>query len=205
MTHRDKPHSASDSSESSKDSESIDQLVNTELGSLISSSLYKLEHISNHHVKERRRHFRITNIFVMVFSTLILIIAAFNLYYIYDFYDETRNIVKTVSDLDHTVKNISVSMVKVTGSMAQFKEHMDSLEGIHADVSSMSNTMPLMQSNMAIIETDMGKLNQNMTGISADMTMIDNNLRGMSGNVSNMGHNIYEMSKPAGKFNTILP
>lgn len=69
----------------------------TELGDQISSSLYKLEHISDHHVKERRNHFRSTNNFVAIISALILIIAGLNLYNLYYFYDDTMEIIKSVS------------------------------------------------------------------------------------------------------------
>jgi len=185
--------------------EEMDNLKNTELGFLVSSCLYRLEHISDHHVKERRRHFRITNIIVAIISAFILIIAVFNLYYIYDFYKETMNIVTTIHDLDDTVKVISLSMDQVTVSMGNMKNDMTYMQGVYVDVSAMSDTMPLMQDNMAILRVDMGAMNQSMQQISTDMYAIDYHLKSMSGNVTQMEHNIYDMARPMGKFNDILP
>ena len=182
-----------------------ENLKDSDLGLLVSSTLHKLEHISDHHVKERRHHFRITNIYVGIISALILIIAVFNLYYIYDFYKETMNIINTIHALDDTVKIISDDMVQVTSTMAKFKSHMGNMQGIYADVSSMSDVMPLMENNMSGVKTDMGHLNQNMQEISSDMSMIDFHLKNMSGNVTHMEKNIHDMARPMGKFNSILP
>jgi|GEM_PF-3115837 len=195
----------SDNQKKHKPVDEFDNLKNTELGLLVSSCLFRLEHISDHHVKERRRHFRVTNMIVAIISSLILIIAVFNLYYIYDFYKETMHIIQNIHDLDDTVKIISVSMDQVTTSMGNMKDDMNHLQGVYGDVSSMSGTMPTMQENMSALTSDMVHLNQSMHHISSDMQVIDFHLKSMSGNVTQMEHNIYDMARPMGKFNDVLP
>lgn len=182
-----------------------DKLKDTDLGLLISSCLYKLEHISDHHVQERRRNFRVTNLIVGVISAFILIIAVFNLYYIYDFYMETMKIVNNIHDLDDTVKIISSDMQVITQSMTEFNKHMSSMQGITQDVQAMSGQLPLMQQSLGGIYGDMSALNRSMGQINQSMLSIDNDLKHMSGNVGQMGRSIYEMSVPMSKFNSVLP
>ena len=182
-----------------------DALSEQKIGALISSCLYKLEYISDHHVKERRRHFRITNIFIVIVSALILIIAASNLYNLLDFYDETNLILNSVNNLDKTVENVSTSMKSITVSMGKINAHMTHMEGVYQDISSIGEVLPLMQENMVYIGKDMGGLNQNMHGITKDMGAIDHHISNMSGNVSGIRYNVKQMSDLAGPFNSMMP
>jgi len=182
-----------------------DRLANSGIGILVSSSLYKLEHISDHHVKERRRSFRITNIFVGIISALIFLIAVVNLYNIYYFYDETMNIINMTSNLNQTVMDISANMNQITTSMQKVNQHMNSMEGVYEDVASMSAVLPLMQNNMSAIGVDVAYFNQNMDIISGNMNVIDYHLKNMSTNVRHIEHNIWQISEPMGKFNSVLP
>ncbi|MCU7837261.1 MAG: hypothetical protein KZQ83_18710 [gamma proteobacterium symbiont of Taylorina sp.] len=182
-----------------------DRLANSGIGILISSSLYKLEHISDHHVRERRRSFRITNIFVGVVSALIFLIAVVNLYNIYYFYDETMSIINTTHDLNNTVIDIAANMNQITGSMLNINHHMASMEGVYVDVASMSDIMPLIQNNIADVGQDVAYFNRNMSAISGNMNVIDHHLKSMSGNVMHIEHNIQQIAEPMGKFNSILP
>ena len=88
---------------------SSDSLKESDLGILVSSTLHKLETISDHHVKERRKNFRITNVLVFIVSALLLIIGVINMYYLYGFYQSTMRIINTVHELDSTV-NVIVPM-----------------------------------------------------------------------------------------------
>jgi len=182
-----------------------DGLRDQKLGALISSSLYKLEYISDHHVKERRKSFRITNIFVMVVSAFIFIIAAANLYNLNGFYDETLIIVDTVRELDNTVDVIADNMVSVTGSMKEISRHVGHMEGIYSDVSSIASVLPLMQGSMTLIGNDMGRVNPSMKGMSQDMNVVGFHLNNMSINVSRIRYSVHQMADPMGKFNSILP
>lgn len=201
----DNSKSNSSNAHTSGKSKEEDSLINSGIGILVSSSLYKLEHISDLHVKERRRHFRITNIFVWIVSVLIFLIAVFNLYNIYYFYDETMEIIDTIHGLDNTVNDIGQTMKQITLSMSKFNNSMESMEGVYSDVASMSEVMPLMQSNMSDAGVDISYLNQNMSAISMDMNVIDYHLKSMLGNVMHIEQNIHQIAKPMGKFNSILP
>ncbi len=182
-----------------------DALRDQKIGSIVSSSLYKLEHISNHHVKERRKSYRITNLFVITVAIFILMIAVANLYNLHGFYNETIVIVDTVNSLDSTVETISSSMISVTASMEKINRHVKDMEGVYLDVSAISGVMPLMQNNMALVGGDMGSINNGMDGINKNMNAIDFHLKSMSSNVSRIRYNIRQISEPMGKFNSMLP
>lgn len=191
--------------DSAKENSIDDVLIDQKLGALITSSLYKLEYISNHHVKERRRNFRITNIFVMVISALIFIIAVANLYNLNGFYNETTAIVDTVIKLDSTVEVISENMNSIAGSMKKIDRNMEHMEGIYTDIHSISGILPSMQGNMALVGNDMGSVNPGMKGMNENMSAVGFHLNNMSINVSRIRYSVHQMAEPMGKFNSILP
>ncbi len=177
----------------------------SDLADQISSSLHKLEFISDHHVKERRNHFRKTNVFVFVISGLILVIAVLNLYNMYYFYNDSMAIINTVNQLDHTVDDISANMVSISSSMKGINTHMEYMDDVYYDVSSMSDTMPSMRISMSDMGENMGNLNDTIGTINGDMTVINYHLKSMSSNVTGMEYNVHQMSRPIGKFNQFFP
>lgn len=195
--------------EKSKSSAEIEdiyvQFKDSDLGEQISSSLYKLEHISDHHVKERRHHFRMTNIFVGIMTGLILMIAGLNLYNLYYFYGDTMVIIDSVNGLDSTVVDISKNMENVALTMKKINVHMAYMDAMYSDIGSMSKTMPLMQQNMFSVGYNMGELNNTMGAINGDMEVIDHHVKNMSSHVGNMRHNVHQMARPMGKFNQFFP
>ncbi|MFK5893222.1 MAG: hypothetical protein QM504_08385 [Pseudomonadota bacterium] len=182
-----------------------DALKNSQLGFLVSSTLHKLEHVSDHHVQERRKHFRVTNFFVFIVSALLMIIAIVNMFYLYGFYQNTLRIIKTTHALDNTVIDISKSMNKIKQSMGKFNTHMSSMEGVYSDVSSISSVMPDMQKSMSSFQSNMNKMNRVMEFVNRDIQLIDFHLKGMTNSVSNLGSDMYKIARPMGMFNGMLP
>jgi len=182
-----------------------DALKDSELGFLVSSTLHKLEHISDHHVKERRKHFRITNLVVYIVSVLLLLIAVVNMFYLYDFYTNTIRIINTTHQLDKTVVVISSNMKKIEQNMDKYTKHMASMEDVYKDVSSISSVMPEMQNSMSTLQYSMSDMNKIMAFVNRDVQLIDFHLKGMTNKVSNLGIDMYKIARPMGKFNGMLP
>jgi GTP1/Obg family GTP-binding protein len=182
-----------------------DALQDSELGFLVSSTLHKLEHISDHHVTERRKGFRITNIMVIIVSILLFLIATINMYYLYYFYDDTIRIIKTTHSLDNTVLKITRSMKNMNENMAKFNKHMDSMPAVYENMASMSHLLPKMNSSMLSIKTDMQNMNHVMVFVNRDIQLIDFHLYSMTGKVRHIGGNMNQLAKPMGMFNGILP
>jgi len=182
-----------------------DALKNSQLGFLVSSTLHKLEHISDHHVKERRKHFRITNFIVYIVSALLVIIGIINMFYLYDFYNNTMRIITTTHALDETVITITNNMNQMDHTMSKMNTHMSSMQGVYQDVSSISSVLPKMQNTMSGFEVDMSNMNKIMDFVNRDIQLIDYHLNDMTAKVSNLGVNMYRIAKPIGMFNGVLP
>ncbi len=188
-----------------KHQQSGDILSQTELGKIVAQTLHKLEYISDHHVKERRKNFRITNMIVLTISFLLVIIAMINVLYLYDFYDSTMRILDTTHHLDDTVVKISNSMVTITEAMMRYNQHMQSMQYIYQDMDSLAQTIPQMQSSLSAIRQQMSQTERLLLLVNRDIQLIDTDLHQMSYQVSLMGGNIHEMAKPMDKFNSFLP
>jgi len=182
-----------------------DTLKNSPLGFLVSSTLHKLEHISDHHVKERRKHFRITNFIVYIVSALLVIIGIINMFYLYDFYNNTMRIIATTHALDETVILITNNMDQMDYTMGKMNTHMSSMQGVYQNVSSISSILPKMQSTMLGFKGDMSDMNNTMEFVNRDIQLIDFHLNDMTGKVSNLGVNMYKIARPIGMFNGMLP
>jgi len=185
--------------------EKDDALKGSDLGLLVSSTLHKLEHISDHHVKERRGHFRVTNTIVIIVSVLLLLIACINMYYLYHFYIDSKRIIDTAHGLDDTVLIISKSMKKITGKMEKFSQHLDSMPAVYDDISSLTEVMPTMQKTMVDFQMNVKQMNTVMNFVNKDIQLIGFHLSTMTQKVSYMGSNIQQLAKPMGMFNGILP
>jgi hypothetical protein len=184
---------------------STNENIENSLNGQLSASLYRLEHISDHHLKERRHHFRITNIFVWVISSCILVIAGLNIYHLYSFYKESIVIIDTVDNLDMTVVNIAKNMKNISSSMSSINNDMAHLDDIYGDIASMSNRMYLMRNSLASVGNDIGVLNGTIYIMNQNVDGIDFYLRHMSDNMGYMGYNVQQISRPMGMFNRFLP
>lgn len=178
-----------------------DALTQTELGFVVASTLHKLEHVSNFHVKERRKHFRITNIIVIGISLLLFFIALVNVFFLYDFYKSTMKIIGITHDLDNTVVQITSQMDDINHTLAKYNQHMGHMKGMYEDINSISTVMPSMSSNLSDIQYSVMGMNSVMKFVNKDIHLIDVNLQHMTHNVSLMGGNIYQIAKPISKFN----
>ncbi|MFK5986818.1 MAG: hypothetical protein QM479_15535 [Pseudomonadota bacterium] len=182
-----------------------DALQNSELGFLVSATLHKLEHISDHHVKERRKHFRITNLVVSIVSGLLFLIAVANMYYLYDFYNNTMRIISTTHTLDNTVLDITRTMDEMKNKMVKFNQHMASMPIVYKDISGITAVMPEMQNSMSALQNNIYEMNKIMRFVNRDIQLIDFHLHIMTRKVSNMGVNMFHLARPMGMFNGILP
>ncbi len=184
---------------------SEDSLKQSELGILVASTLHKLESISDHHVEERRKNFRITNVVVFVVAALLLIIGIINMFYLYHFYQSTMRIIKTTHDLDMTVELIGKNMQQIDHTMGRFNTHIASMNGIYDDISTISYIMPEMHNSMSTLQLNMSNMNDVMGFVNKDIQLIDFHLQGMNYKVANMGGDIYQLAKPIGMFNRFIP
>jgi len=182
-----------------------DLLKNTELGLQVSSTLKKLEYISDHHVKERRKHFRLTNVFVKIISSLLLLIGLVNIYYLFVFYQSTMSIIKTTHQLDETVVDITSTMNLINQSIGNFETYMRDMPDINQEMTAISSILPKIAKSMNNVHGNMEKMNGVMSLVNQDLHYIDFHIQGMTSNVNNLNINIHKIAEPMGKFNSFLP
>ncbi|MBF0265271.1 MAG: methyl-accepting chemotaxis protein [Gammaproteobacteria bacterium] len=182
-----------------------DLFKNTELGLQVSSTLRKLEYISDHHVKERRKHFIITNIFVKIVSGFLLIIGLVNIYYLFDFYQSTMNIIETTHRLDETVVDITSTMNLIDKSVSTFEYYMKDMPNINDQMKEISGILPDISQSMNNVHGNMQKMNSVMSLLNHDLNYIEFHVQSLTTNVNNLNFNIHNIAEPMGKFNSILP
>lgn len=157
------------------------------------------------HLDERYRHFRITDGVIIVTSVLLMILAIFNVYYVRVLYQDLNGIVANMDSMYGHLVNVDDDMNVIAEQMAAFDGHMKHMEPIHANMVSLSDTMPGIRANMDGISRDMFGIEQSMGVVGNGMGVIDQRVYLMTGGVATMRHNVRQIARPLGGMNSFLP
>jgi hypothetical protein len=157
------------------------------------------------HLDERYRHFRITDGVIIVTSVLLMILAIFNVYYVRVLYQDLNGIVANMDSMYGHLVNVDDDMNVIAEQMAAFEDHMKHMEPIHANMVSLSDTMPGIRTNMDGISRDMFGIEQSMEVVGGGMGVIDQRVYLMTGGVATMRHNVRQIARPLGGMSSFLP
>ncbi len=157
------------------------------------------------HLDERHRHFEVTDMVLKGVSLLLVVLAIFNVYYIYVLSADLDGIVTNIDSIHKNMNVVDVHMLSLTSKVELMDQHMGYMEQISADVGGMTGNMSLARGSMRGITGEMNIIEQDMQMVSGSMLNIEQRLGHMTGGVSVMRENVHQMSGPAGAMNSILP
>ncbi len=157
------------------------------------------------HLDERHRHFKITDTVIVTISLLLVVLAIFNVYYVRVLYEDLDVTVRNMDSMYHKLQDVDDDMRVITERISRFDDHMQHMETITGNISSMATTLPLVRNDMRLMADDMEVVNDEMALVEQAMVNIDQRMQLMTGGVSIMRTNVWQLAKPMGMMNSILP
>jgi methyl-accepting chemotaxis protein len=175
------------------------------LYSQLTNTLIKLERDIERHRGSRQYHMRRTNILVKMGVAFLLVMGAFNVFYVWDFYKHMQVIVHTITDLGTDVTVVSDNMVHLTETMVKFDSHMSQMPNISSSVFSMSEQMPSINASMGNMLTNFSEINREMSVMSGDAVVVNQRFGNITQGINVMGANVNAIARPMGSLNNFIP
>jgi len=157
------------------------------------------------HLDERYRHFRITDAILIVTSVLLVVLAVSNVYYVRVLYEDLNGIVANMDDMHGHLRGVDEDMDTITDRMQAFDEHIGHMESIHANMTTLTEIMPRIRTDMDSITRDMAGIEQSMGRVGEGMGVIDQRVYLMMNGVATMRQNVRQMARPFGRMGSFLP
>jgi Tfp pilus assembly protein PilO len=157
------------------------------------------------HLDERHYHFRINKVVVISISMLLMIIAAFNIYYVRILYENMSGIVNNMDSMHYNMRSVSRKMQRITDNVVSFDESMNHMVQINAHTGAMAKVLPSMSSSMQQMVGDMEGIDQGMGRMSQSMGNMSVRVGRMSGGVAIMRENVRQIARPMGAMNPFMP
>ncbi|MES9876019.1 MAG: translation initiation factor 2 [Candidatus Sedimenticola sp. PURPLELP] len=157
------------------------------------------------HLDERHHHFRITDLVLMGVSALLIIMAVFNVYFIYVLYQDLNGIVNNMDSMHNNLKEVNVNMAVITGKVGDMDEHLAHMDRIDVQTQSLAQSMPRISGAMSELNTEVATINTDVGLMNGAMSNISHRMGEMTGGVSVMRENVRQISRPMGFMNPMMP
>jgi hypothetical protein len=157
------------------------------------------------HIDERHRHFRITDAVIVAISLVLVILAVVNVYYVRVLYKDLDGTVETMEAMYRKLRDVDDDMKVITRYFGTFEGHMLQMEPMDVNISSLARTLRPMRGNMIEMAADMAAIDTEMSLVQQAMVNIEQRMGQMSGGVAVMRANSWQMAKPMGMMNSIMP
>ncbi len=156
-------------------------------------------------IDEREQHFKITDTVIGAISVLLIILGVFNIYFVRVLYDDLDNIVATMESMVTKLERVDKDMVEIADRIDAFEKHMQHMAPITGYVTSVTRRLPRMREDMVSMALNMQLINQDMVMLRTAVGTITPSMLQMTGNISLMRRDVYQIAKPMGSLNPILP
>ncbi|MEJ2309215.1 MAG: translation initiation factor 2 [Gammaproteobacteria bacterium] len=148
------------------------------------------------HLDERYRHFKITDGVIVVVSLFMLVLAIFNVYYVWVLAQNLNGIVDNMDSMHRHMEIIKEDMITITDKVESFDASMQHMDRIAGNMGSLTTSMTSVSAAMSSIRDSMGVIDEDMKLMSSGMTNIDNRFMSMTRNVSIMRENTRKIARP---------
>lgn len=166
----------------------------------------RLGQVTQLHLDERHRHFRITDGIIMFMSVLLLVLAVFNVYYVRVLYNDMDATVGTMESMYGHLVDVDSDMEVITGYMAAFDNHMAHMDSIRGHMVSVTSTsLPSVRADMGFIADEMVTIEESMGLVARGMNIIDQRVHFMNRGVAVMRENVGQIARPMGKMMPFMP
>jgi len=157
------------------------------------------------HLDEQQRHVEINKMIIISISILLMVLAAFNMYFVKVLYQDMNGIVSNMDSMHTNMMNVTKAMNSITADVESFEVHMRNMDDIVHNSAAMADMLPSISSDMTDMSTSMNTIDGNMGKMSYGMTIIDQRFGQMTGGVANMSNSVRQMSRPMGVMNPFFP
>jgi len=157
------------------------------------------------HLDERHRHFWVTNVVTLVIALLLLILAAFNVYYVKVLYEDLNGIVFNMDSMHTNLRRITGDMTGIAGHVQVIDRHMEHMESINHHTTGIAGHMPGISDAMSGMATHVDNIDLDMTRLKSSMSNIQQRAGNMTGNISLMRENLRQIARPMGAMNPFMP
>lgn len=157
------------------------------------------------HLDERQHHFRINKLVVVTISLIIMIIAAFNIYYVSILWKDLNGIVDSMDSMHTNMQIVSGKMEHMTNNVKSFEHYMKYMDQINEHTSTMAGVLPKMADSMHEMTFDIIQMEKDMQPMTQGMISIDQRFGQMSLGVAAMRHHVKQISRPMGAMNPFMP
>lgn len=157
------------------------------------------------HLDHRHHHFRINKIIVLSISILLIVLAAFNIYFVRVLWQDLNGIVGNMDSMHANMRSVTDKMLTITGNVRQFEKDMEYMDSITKQTEGMSLMLPKVSGAMENMTGHIGSIETDMGHMSEGMTNIDQRFNHMATGVEYMRYNVREVSRPMGMMNPFMP
>jgi phosphoribulokinase len=157
------------------------------------------------HIDERHRHFKITDAVIIGISLLLVVLAVVNIYYVRVLYKDLDGTVVTMEAMYRKLRDVDDDMKIITEYFGTFEAHMQYMEPMDANITALARTLPPMRGSMVEMATDMASIDSEMGLVQQAMVNMDQRMGQMGGGITIMRANSWQMAKPMGMMNSIMP
>ncbi|MCW8907505.1 MAG: translation initiation factor 2 [Sedimenticola sp.] len=157
------------------------------------------------HLDERHRHFWVTNVVTLVIALLLLILAAFNVYYVKVLYEDLNGIVFNMDSMHTNLRRITDDMTGIAGHVQVIDHHMDHMESINRHTGGIADHMPGISNAMSGMAHEVNRIDLDMVVVGKSMFNIQQRAGNMTGNISIMRENVRQIARPMGIMNPFMP
>ena len=165
----------------------------------------KLGRETQFHIDERHRHFQITDAVIIALSLVLVVLAVFNVYYVTVLYKDLTGTVNNMEAMYTKLKDVDDDMKVITARFSRFDDHIQHMTAINSDVVTLAETLPRVRGHMDAIAGNMTTIQSEMDLVRQAMGNVDQKLTVMGSGVMVMRGSSYQMSKPMGMMNSIMP
>lgn len=157
------------------------------------------------HLDERHRHFWVTNVVTLVIALLLLILAAFNVYYVKVLYEDLNGIVFNMDSMHTNLRRITDDMTGIAGHVQVIEKHMEQMESINRHTAGIAGHMPGISDAMSGMAIQVDNIDQDMMRVNNSMSNIQQRAGHMTGNIALMRENVRQIARPMGIMNPFMP
>lgn len=157
------------------------------------------------HLDERYRHFQITDSVIVAISLVLAILAIFNIYYVRVLYKNLDGTVTSMESMYNKLRDVDDDMKVITSRISLFDQHMQHMQPIDSNITAIAGKLPPVRGSMDEMAADMATIDQEMNLVNQAMGNIDQRMMHMAGGVSIMRANSWQLAKPMGFMNSIMP
>lgn len=148
---------------------------------------------------------RMTSRIVRGTLALLLALVTANCYYLYQLSNGLHESLQMVDVMAQQFSQVTGSLNRVTGAVSRIGSHMQTLDGIDADMAEVTGEVVRIGTALTGISGTVTNLSEELLHVNRSMGVIDGQVYQMTGNVQQIGGGMHRISGPMSFMNKMMP